>query len=160
LSCVERVNYSVGRAVETLLTFTTQHSQEIVDFAHHLQSLLTEYKMTLDYFQDEDSFDKEYHIFMSKSSRPTVTYFDIDGWELPLYHVYLEVISHGGFLRVSHQLCWGRIWSRVPKSKLNDSDHYDNPSFNFSTETKLKELYIIYLYPYEFHKRSLLVFTQ
>jgi len=96
---VERVNSTVERAIQTLIAIAGQNSKDVVDVADHLKSMLTEFRKTLDYFQDEDAFNREYLQFMSQSSRCVVSHFDIEGWELPLYSVYFEVISHGGYMR-------------------------------------------------------------
>jgi len=108
---------------------------------------------------------------MADTSRPTVPSFILDDWEINLHNIYIEILSHGGYLQVCDDMCWNRVWARTPKTKRTNPSPAPLGSgqsvvhippenecpLTFATETKLKELYVTYLYPYEFQKRKTLV---
>lgn len=142
-----------------------------MELANSLRGLLGEVRKTICYFQDPESFDVEYAQFVKSSGRPAASKeIMIDTWVLPLYGLYLEVISVGGFVQVlsSNQLCscsvahekqvthdmgWERVFRRLSPSSKAGMANTQNAPFTFALESALKEAYLLYLYPYEYSRR-------
>jgi len=163
------VQKSLSEALKVLMTLPPG-SAEHTELSQGVKNLMQEVEKSLNYFQDEETFNSRYSEFMATTGRQTRVTFSVDNWSFKAYNLYMEVITHGGYLHISHEMSWDRVWTRVPKERrttfysrtpnttVSDEVVLDSEiPFTMETENELKDLYITYLYPYEFHQRKMFV---
>lgn len=108
---------------------------------------------------DNNIFNLNGLFHLKKNEQPNneyVIYMNINGHDIDLYKLYIEILCRGGYQRVSDSNLWSDVlkallFNEETQSLFTDETQQENLK---NLEQKLKEYYHIYLFPFECDQRN------